>query len=138
MPVMSQRSLCAPVTTQTSHSTIIPALDDDSMRKWQDILAAVAAELGVADSISKSTTAAQPYMASSQSPAFDTPIQCQMNSSQAMGLHTDLCPPTIPSNSIDFDPRWLDCSAGQIFSEQGEGFCYVQYSECIAPAHSHE
>lgn len=119
MPVTSQRSLCAPVTTQASQSTTIASADDDSMRKWQDILAGVAAELGVADSISKTATGAQPCTASSQPPDFDTPMRCQMNSGQGIGLHTDLGPPTISSNSIDFDPGWLDSSVGQNFSEQG-------------------
>ena len=119
MPVSSQRSLCAPLTSQISQSTTVASPDDEIMRKWQNILAGVADELGVADSISKTTTAAQPCTASSQPPAFDAPMQCHMNANQGMGLPTDLGRTTILPNSIVFDPRWLDSSVGQNFLEQG-------------------
>ncbi|XP_020259913.1 uncharacterized protein LOC109836429 isoform X2 [Asparagus officinalis] len=89
MPVNSPRSPCTPLTTQRSQN-------DDSIRQWQDIIAGVAAELGVSECVS------QPYTPTSSSQASDM-------SSQGMGLHTNVDPTTFSSkSSIDFDGGWLD------------------------------
>lgn len=107
MPQSSQRSISTPSTTQKSLDTAVASSEVDNSRKWQHILAGVAAELGVSDSISQSLTSAQPYSVSSSSPVLDVPIQCLMTPNQVMVPPTDLGPATVPSDAIDVDPSWI-------------------------------
>lgn len=95
------------------------ALVEENMKKWQDVLEGVAAELGVSDNSNRISTSVQPREVSSQPSVFSQYVS-QTNASQNVDPFVHSAPPTTNSGSLGYDYDWLNNNpAAQNIAEYG-------------------
>ncbi|KAJ6790787.1 Uncharacterized protein M6B38_248385 [Iris pallida] len=134
MPETSQRSRCTLVASQcmpvSSHPPYIPEMKtEDSIGKWQDLVASIRYDRGFSNNVIKSSTTVQPYAASSRPICNGNLIPSHINYGQQMGFH-HVGTSEMFSGPVDFNGKWLNGGAVGNFTGRGEPA--VQPSPAVA------